>query len=305
MDWTERLNKDARAIEIGHGRIEILYWQHQSHLLDNQPHSHTFFEVCQVGRWGAGTFYAQGAPNVIGSGDLFIARPGVVHQIVNTTTPLMELRWVCFQWVSGTERNDQDIDRLMRSFAQSTLVLSSDSDRRVGAIWDALASLAESRPRLGYERQEEHLLTALILAIAQSGAPQETATIAEQNGPGPGDFAARAAVRYIHDNLARPLSLPEIAAHVAVSPRHLGRIFQSRVGCPPAIYLLRARLDRAAGMLVHGPKPIKEIAQEVGLGDIHHFTRVFTRHYGCPPGEYRKQGEGAYVPNRQKTGLLV
>jgi len=305
MDWTERLNKGFGALNLGRGKVEVLYWHRQAHLPDNQPHTHTFFEVCQVGRWGAGRFTAGGHEHAIGVGDVFIARPGVVHQIVNTSSPLMELRWICFQWIADGTGDETDADRLMRAFVESKLTVSSDSDRMVGAIWDALVLLAEASPRLGYDAQAAGLVQALILAIAQSGTSPDGTALDEPAGPELGYVTAGIAVRYVHDNLGRPLTLPEIAAHVAVSPRHLARIFARYVGTSPATYVLRSRLVRSVGMLTHSSAPIKEIAREVGFDDVHHFTRVFTRHFGCPPGEYRRTGKSPYVPNIQKPGILI
>jgi AraC family L-rhamnose operon transcriptional activator RhaR len=113
------------------------------------------------------------------------------------------------------------------------------------------------------------------------------------------------AIRYIHDNLERPLPLPEIADHVFLSPRHLTRLFKTYAGVSPATYITRARLDRAQGLLLHTDQPIKEIATAVGYEDVHYFTRLFTRHFQRPPGSFRRQGGGPDVSKVQKIGALV
>ena len=100
MEWWKRLNQGPDQVTVGHEIIELLYWAYARHLSDNIPHRHTYFEVCLVGGHGAGLFTASGRKHAIGPGDLFIARPGVLHQIVNTSAPKMELSWVSFQWVT-------------------------------------------------------------------------------------------------------------------------------------------------------------------------------------------------------------
>jgi YesN/AraC family two-component response regulator len=35
--------------------------------------------------------------------------------------------------------------------------------------------------------------------------------------------------------------------------------------------------------------PIKEIAENVGVPDIHYFTKMFKRTYHLPPARYRKE----------------
>ena len=65
-------------------------------LPDNVPHRHAYFEVCRVGERGRGQYLVNGVPHAIGPGDLFFSRPGVLHQIVNTEQPMMELFWMTF-----------------------------------------------------------------------------------------------------------------------------------------------------------------------------------------------------------------
>ena len=120
-----------------------------------------------------------------------------------------------------------------------------------------------------------------------------------------GDLAARLAVRFIHDNLNRPLPLAEIAAQAHLSPRHLSRLLTRFTGKSPAHYITHARMDRARGLLLRSQTPIKEVAVAVGYPDVHHFTRAFAAHFGTPPGEMRRHPERAPVPNIQKPGDLV
>jgi AraC family L-rhamnose operon transcriptional activator RhaR len=195
-----------------------------------------------------------------------------------------------------------------------------------------LRAVAGGSSSTGSDTQIALLSAALILSLAQAGAGEvaklqqtraESGSIA--NGPvallstrqnGAQQMSARLAVRYIHDNLYRRLPLEEIAAQVHVSPRHLSRLLQHLTGVSPAVYIEQARIDRAAALLRHSDTPIKEIANEVGYADVHHFTRVFTRRCGVSPGAFRSGDSGSrhqgkeslrkpYVRNIQKSGALI
>jgi transcriptional regulator GlxA family with amidase domain len=164
-------------------------------------------------------------------------------------------------------------------------------------------------PIAGQELQLRALMSALLLSIVQSGAGE--AAPAEYSAP-PRDRAAhiaQLAVRYIHDNLHRALPVAEVAAQMHVSPRHLARLMTHYTGVSPADYIERARLDRARHLLRTSTLSLKEVAREAGYGDVHHFTRVFSRRCQMPPGEYRKRGaprlEHLDVPNIQKSGAFV
>jgi len=300
MEWTERLNRTGGRIALGAGAVEVLHWAYETHLADNRPHRHTFFEVCLVGEHGKGEFVVQDTRHPIGPGDVFVARPGVIHQIVNTSEPNMELRWVSLVW-TPPETPNSEADALLRAFADSAvLVVHSDA---VAALWAALETVAETAPGLGSEAQYNALAAALLVGIAQAGTEQ--VFVPHEAGPDPGDVSARLAVRFIHDNLSRPLPLPEIAGQVSLSSRHLSRVFRRFTGKAPAHYITHARMDRAQGLILRSPLPLKEIAALVGYPDIHHFTRVFTAQFGSPPGEIRRHPERLSVPNIQNPGDLV
>ena len=305
MDWTERLNRGLGRMPLGQGTVEVLRWAYAQHLTDNQPHRHTFFEVCQVGGHGTGEFVVQDRAYPIAPGDLFIARPGVIHQIVNTGRPGMELFWVSFQWTPSTVKPPGEADALLRAFAESSVWVAPQGTEPVRALWGALQAVASGLPGAAYEPQYAALTTALILGIAQAGADGGLPPVPESSGPEAGDLAARLAVRFIHDNLNRPLPLAEIAAQVHLSPRHLSRLFMCFTGKSPAHYITHARMDRARGLLLRSQTPIKEIAATVGYPDVHHFTRAFTAHYGGPPGEMRRHPELGRVSNIQHPGDLV
>lgn len=305
MDWLERLNRGLGRMPLGRGAVEVLQWAYARHLADNRPHRHTFFEVCLVGGHGTGEFVVQEKAHPVGPGDLFVARPGVIHQIVNTGHPDMELFWVSFGWTPSSAKPPGEADALLRAFAESPILVAPEGQEQVGALWRALQSVASGPPGAAYETQYQALATVLILGIAQAGSERESLAVAEPSGTEAGDLAARLAVRFIHDNLNRPLPLAEIAAQVHLSPRHLSRLFTRFTGKSPAHYITHARMDRARGLVLRSQTPIKEVAATVGYPDVHHFTRAFAAHFGTPPGEMRRNPEQGHVQNIQHPGDLV
>jgi AraC-like DNA-binding protein/mannose-6-phosphate isomerase-like protein (cupin superfamily) len=310
MDWVERLNRAPGRVALGGGAgAEVLHWAYQAHLADNVPHRHAYFEVCRVGEWGAGRYVVEGTPHDLRPGDLFFARPGVVHQIVNTATPLMELYWVSFLWERGA--GESPIGGLLSRFAEAAEIrVVPDTENRVGGIWRSLRAVA-SAPDDGdsQDAQLAALMTALLLGIARAGAGPGEPLPESPPAADAGASLARIAVRYVHDNLSRPLTVPEVAAYLHLSPRHLTRLFARFTGVSPAAYIEQARMERARSLLLRTDDPIKQVASLVGYGDVHHFTRVFSRRFGCPPGRFREtQGAADRTPrgtNIQKPGALV
>lgn len=293
MHWTARLNCSEHLLPLKDTAVEILHWAYSGELRDNVPHRHTYFEVCLMGAYGAGVFTVEGVPHPIGPGDLFIARPGVVHQIQNTGPVPMELYWVAFSWPPplhpGTGSHGE-LDGLWRLFAHSNLLIAPDTGSLLG-LWQTLANIADCPEVVGREFQINALCGALLIAIAQSGsgplAPlQDTAP----EGPDKRQDLARLAVRYIHDNLHRPLTVDELARHVYLSTRHLGRVFREHTGVAPLTYIVTARMNRARHLLLHSDLSLKKIAADTGYPDPHHFSRVFTQRFGIAPSKLRRDG---------------
>ncbi len=295
MDWIARLNSELGRHPLGGGRVEFLHWSHQEHLPDNRPHRHTYFEACLVGDHGSGTFYIEGRPHKIGVGTLFVARPGVIHQIVNDPGPEMELYWVSFGW--KVDDPSAEKSRLATAFLSSDAMVAED-DGSVIASWSVLRSAA-SGPALGNRERLVHLASSLVLSIA-------IALVSESEPDDVKNYehaVARLAVRYVEDNLIRPLTLQEIAHFANVSPRHLTRLFREFTGESPIRYVLRARLDRASALLLKTSLPIKAIAEQVGFTDEAYFSRCFRKLRGVSPIAYRStRGDGLIV---QSVGTLI
>jgi AraC family L-rhamnose operon transcriptional activator RhaR len=296
MNWIEHLNQVTGRLSVGDATIEARSWAYSSHLADNVPHRHTYFEVCLVGQWGNGVYRVEGVPYPLVPGTLFIARPGILHQIINSAEPNMELYWVCFQW-AGTTGKDSEIDALFSAFARSSLLTLPDHSHYLLSLWKSLQLTAEVMGQSdcqepGVVPQLRALMAVLLIAIARMGTDLPPSSVPTTSPIDSSGLQARHAVRFIHNNLHRPLSVMEVAQEVGLSERQLNRLFVRVVGTSPATYITQARMDRGGTLLLKTDDPIKQIASLLGYDDIHHFTRVFTRVMGCPPGQFRRRGGG-------------
>jgi AraC family transcriptional regulator len=102
----------------------------------------------------------------------------------------------------------------------------------------------------------------------------------------------RRATDYIHDNLARELSLAEIADVVDLSTFHFVRAFKQTTGQTPYQYLLNSRIERAKQLLAETELPLAEIGYLVGFNSQSHFTTSFRRLAKLTPKAYRETAHG-------------
>ncbi|HVU25161.1 MAG TPA: AraC family transcriptional regulator [Opitutus sp.] len=87
--------------------------------------------------------------------------------------------------------------------------------------------------------------------------------------------------RHLKDN---PL-LSELAAQLAVSPRHLTSRCKILFGVSPARLFMRLKMQQAEFLLRSRAYRIKEVSDELGFANPYHFSRVFRRHFGRPPSQ--------------------
>lgn len=83
------------------------------------------------------------------------------------------------------------------------------------------------------------------------------------------------------------LSNSFLADRAGMSLERFIRAFRQHTGQTPAAYVIATRLRLAAEALVLTDKTIDQIAIENGFPNRHYFTRLFTRHQGCGPAEFR------------------
>lgn len=84
-----------------------------------------------------------------------------------------------------------------------------------------------------------------------------------------------------------PPSLNELALDANVHPVYLGRAFRRHIGCSPGVYLRRARLEYAVGLMSNGAS-LSEAAHGAGFYDQSHFNRVVRSTANMTPTALRK-----------------
>ncbi|MEM6393105.1 MAG: substrate-binding domain-containing protein [Planctomycetota bacterium] len=80
-----------------------------------------------------------------------------------------------------------------------------------------------------------------------------------------------------------------LAERAGVSRRTLERRFEAVLGRSPWEVLQRARVDRAAGLLLETDQPVKSVAAEAGFTEPRQMGRAFRAVHGVTPAAYRAE----------------
>lgn len=91
----------------------------------------------------------------------------------------------------------------------------------------------------------------------------------------------------ISQRSAEPLAVPDLAREVGVTQNHLAKRFRQRFGMTIPRYVQQCRVENAAELLATTNLPVGVIGVRVGLSDPQHFNKLFRRHLGQSPTQYR------------------
>ncbi|GAA1491974.1 AraC family transcriptional regulator [Curtobacterium herbarum] len=96
----------------------------------------------------------------------------------------------------------------------------------------------------------------------------------------------RAAVEYVHEHVAEPMSVSDIAEAAGLSVRATQEAFQRHLDQTPMTYLLRARLDRVRRDLLQADASatsVQDIARRWGFAHLGRFSAAYRNEFGEYP----------------------
>ena len=85
----------------------------------------------------------------------------------------------------------------------------------------------------------------------------------------------------------QPWSRQTMAGRLHLSVSQATRLLNQELGVSPRELVIRQRMQFATQELLNTNRKIGTIATELGYSSVHSFTRLFVRHVGLPPGQYR------------------
>lgn len=103
--------------------------------------------------------------------------------------------------------------------------------------------------------------------------------------------ALRRVLKHIDENLARDISLPEVAEAAFLSPSYLSQLLKKQTGQAFVEWLTGRRMDRARDLLLHSSDRVSQIAHAVGFADEAYFTRRFRQRFGMSPSQFRRAAQ--------------
>lgn len=220
---------------------------------------------------GRGTFTSGGKQYRLKAGDGFLVVPSQIASYRADESDPWEYCWVGFNG-SDAKRLTEQTGLLSRE-----PVFRYDRDGRLQKRLLGICDAYGSGPR-EETRMQARLLDFLADLMELFGTPAAP----RANGY---EYVQKA-IKYIDYNYSREIDVNSLAASAGISRSHLYRLFMRHISMPPNEYLMRYRVNKAAGLLESGRLTVGEAAYSTGFSDQLYFSRVFKKYMGLPPSKY-------------------
>ena len=262
---------------------------------DRVLYDHLLFYVLS----GAGTVTVGGEVLEAGEGDVFFIRPNVVYKAKSDEQNPFTRQFVQFDFVYMEDKADLPINIVFPQRPQPERIHPTPVFKEELRLPVKSALKDHSEVRLLFSKIFEEMyhkrsafrlavkacLTGILLhihrnALKVDGIPAEGAL---GNLP---EIVIKGK-QFIEQNIAKKLSLKEIANQAHVSPIYFERIFKKFTGYSPIEYLRVLKIQWAKELIRNTQKSMTAIAEKIGFESVHYFSRVFRKVEGIAPSQYR------------------
>ena len=254
-----RVTRSGPPLPAGVLRCSLAgHWATREHSLDVRRLDETVLIHCVA---GGGWCRVAGRRHAVGPGDLFCCPPGVAHGY-GCGAGGWEIHWLHAEGAAAARLCE------LAGFTAAHPVRALGPDPAVvGGLTRLRDTLSGSGPTVAWDASGH--LYALLLTLVKSA----------RRGAGGPDLAG-----LITDDCA---CLDDLVARSGYSKYHFCRRFKAQTGSSPWQYVTARKLERARELLLATRLTVKEIATQLGFNTPDYFARLFARHTGVTPTQYR------------------
>ena len=249
--------------------------------------SHTFYEVLFC-RACEGVEYLVGTERYrLREGDVVIVPPGVSHRPLLPERMIRPyVRDVLWMSVEFVQQIRKWVPNLHIGVEDTTTLLHTKEEVQaaIGKLFDHGIREAEQ----GDEDQDLAIIGNTITLLTQLRRAYATHSARPMQAERP-ELLDRA-LRYMEENLARKITMAEVAHHLFVSESTLSQLFRRKMGVSFYRCLTQQRLI-AAKTLIGQDVPLEAVSHQVGFSDYSTFYKAFHKEFGISPRQYRQLQE--------------
>ena len=206
---------------------------------------------------GCGTLLKNKVPKKVNEGEIFIIKPDNVYTYIADKNDPWEYMWFSF---------DGELADIF-SKCEDVIKITDDS-----VFYDMLKATERKNISMQYVTGKVYEFISEIFERES----QANSTI---------DYV-RIVSDYIKSNYMRKISVTDIAESINLNKRYLSRIFKKEKGITIQEYILKQKFLKAQNLLEQGFS-VTETAMAVGYSDAYTFSKIFKKHVGVSPTNYK------------------
>lgn len=130
---------------------------------------------------------------------------------------------------------------------------------------------------------------ARVLTTCYKKVPHEIISEAQKSSLKQKNLRVERIISYIDANFETQIRLQDLAEQENLSPTHFSHLFTSLFGVTFQNYVNIKRMEQCIRLMPNKEKTLLEISYESGFSDPKYMNRMFIKHFGYTPKEYRKR----------------
>ena len=87
------------------------------------------------------------------------------------------------------------------------------------------------------------------------------------------------------------ITAKQLADLCNIGVKHFRELFKKQYKTTPAQFIIDLRMRNAAKLLLESVLSVREVAEAVGVVDSYYFSRLFKKHFGLSPTQFRSTGK--------------
>jgi AraC-like DNA-binding protein len=247
-------------------------------------HCHEHIELAIILK-GSGVFHIDGQDYPIKAGDLIILNPGTYHKcmLINPCSYVVE------NYIAFTDIHIRDLAPNIFPIHNCCIVRTMSNKIRQETFKICAAIVKEYKAcQSGRYFMLKSYLVQLILILVR----EQQKNFQEHKGylfESPNKkYAVKQIINFLNEHYQEKISLEQIAQNMYLSTFYISKIFKSETGDTPINYLIELRMEKARSLMEYdGAISIQNVASLVGYDDVYHFSKLFKKHFGVSPSQYR------------------
>lgn len=256
--------------------------------LYSKLHEHDFMEIFIL-LSGDVTYIIEQGQFTLKDFDILIVPPHTLHELAINDKNVLYKRlvlWIYPQYIKKLSTELTDLTKEIDEFTNSGqyLIRNPEFTFKIKPYLEKIIQLQEEQ-NYGYDILIENTFRELFIVINQFIKSNKSTTIKASGNP-----IVLKTISYIENNLAKTLSLKEIADYIGLDSFYLSHIFSKEVGTTIHKYVVKKRLNFAKKMLDEG-YTVKQITKMIGFNDESHFIQTFKKEFTVTPNKYKNKNK--------------